>query len=445
MSKLTTAKAAMLAGMKTPYPFQHTAIERCTESLGQIVADECGLGKTLTAIEAAKATREGMSSWRCLVICPPALIPQWRDEITSQDPSALQTVVNRLPLNVHAHQGYIIMSIYDLTSPLVREAFQHTLLDLIIVDEAHRIKNRKTKTARWIKLIPAIRRIALTGTPMEKNPSDLWSILNFIAPNEFPTYWSFVMTHLEVEEGYWEKYVVGGPKDPIAFGELLAPFMIRRTKEEVMPELPEKLAFEIRTPLTEPQKELYNEIRKQKDILVQAGDKELFIPNALALLTRLQQLSAWPPLLGFEGVGSGKLEWLDTFISDHPDDKLVVFTRFRELAKHLAEKYDAGIVIGGHREIPKNPARVIGTIDAMGEGLNFQWAKHAIFVDSHWSTIKMTQAVDRVHRMDIKEPKNLYFLWSTHEDMLVLDAMNEKMSESELVYYFLKEADDVHG
>jgi non-specific serine/threonine protein kinase len=251
------------------------------------------------------------------------------------------------------------------------------------------------------------------------------------------------MQNLEVEEGYWEKYVVGGPKDPVAFGKLLAPYMIRRTKEEVMPELPEKLAFEIRTPLTEPQKELYDEIRKQKDILVQAGGRELFIPNALALLTRLQQISSWPPLLDFDwSLGSGKLQWLDTFLEDHPDDKLVVFTRFRELAKFLANKYDAGIVIGGQREIPKNPARVIGTIDAMGEGLNFQWAKHAIFVDSHWSTIKMTQAVDRVHRMDIKEPKNLYFLWSTREDRLVLDAMDKKMSESELVYYFLKEADN---
>ena len=433
---------------KTPYPFQEAAIERCMETMGQIVADECGLGKTLTAIETAKRVRQLFTPerWRCLIICPPALIPQWEDEIADQDPGIPAAIVNRLPVDVQSIYGYLLMSIYDLTSPLVREAFQKTLLDMVIVDEAHRIKNRKTKTARWIKHIPTVRRIALTGTPMEKNPADLWSILNFIAPQDFPAYWGFVMRNLIVESGYWEKYIVGGPKDPEAFGELLSPYMIRRTKEEVVPELPEKLAFEIRVPLNEPQKELYDEIRKQKDILVTAGDRELFIPNALALLTRLQQISAYPPLLDFDaGIGSAKLDWLATFMEDHPNDKLVVFTRFRNLALHLREKYDAGVVVGGLREIPDNPSRVIGTIDAMGEGLNFQWAKHAIFLDSHWSTIKMTQAVDRIHRVNIKEPKNLYFLWSTAEDRLVLDAMNRKMSESELVYYFLnKETDYVY-
>ena len=81
---------------------------------------------------------------------------------------------------------------------------------------------------------------------------------------------------------------------------------------------------------------------------------------------------------------------------------------------------------------------MVGTIDAMGEGLNLQWAKNAVFIDSHWSTIKMTQAVDRIHRIDIKESKNIYLLWSTPEDKLVLDALDRKWSEAELVYHFLQ-------
>ena len=427
--------------MKTPYPFQWQAIEAISQAPGFILADECGLGKTLTAIEACKK-RDRSHRGRILIIAPPALLPQWRLEIESQDPGIPITAVNRTPVNFAALRGYFLMSIYDLSSELVRGALYPTVFDVVVVDEAHRIKNRKTKTANWVKKIIAARRLCLTGTPMEKNPADLWSLLNFVAPDDFPAYWNFVMRHLDVTEGYFERYVVGGPKDPAAFGKLLQPYMLRRTKTEVAPQLPEKIIIEQEVAMTPEQQKLYDTVRRQKDIIVTLDNgAQLQITNALALLTKLQQISAWPPLIEEARVkSSGKMDWLESFREDHADEPMVVFTRFRAVAEHIHSIYGGDIVIGGQREISENPTFCVGTIDAMGEGLNFQWAKHAIFMDSHWSTIKMTQAIDRIHRINITEPKNIYFLWSTHEDQLVLDAFNNKMSEAELVYYFLHES-----
>ena len=429
--------------MKTPYPYQEEAIQKALESTGLIVADECGLGKTIVAIETAKRSRGDTTSWRCLIMCPPALIPQWIDEIEEQDPGQPVYVVNRQPVAFGSLTGYFVMSIYDLTASYVREALGTVLFDLMIIDEAHRIKNRQTKTAKYAKAVPAARRIALTGTPMEKTPADLWSLLNWVSPDDFKVYWSFVHKNLEVEAGYWERYIIGGPKDPIKFGELLAPHVVRRTKEEVVTDLPERLTFEVRVDMTPKQKDLYNRVKQSKDILVHIDeDKDLLVLNVLSQITKLQQISSWPRLLddGFTDE-SGKLDWLWTFIEDHPDDRMVIFTRFRDLAWDLSQRLESDVVIGGLRKQTPDPKYVVGTIDAMGEGLNFQWAKHAIFLDSHWSNTKMSQAIDRIHRVNITEPKNIYFLHSCREDRLILHAMEKKMTQSELVYYYLNEAD----
>jgi SNF2 family DNA or RNA helicase len=332
------------------------------------------------------------------------------------------------------------MSYYDFLSAGTLSRLNALVWDCMIVDEAHRIKNRKAKMTQGIKQIQSIRKIALTGSPMEKNSADLWSILNFLDAYEFPAYWGWVMKNLEVTAGYFEHYKIGGPKDPEAFGRLLSPFMLRRTKEEVAPQLPEKIIIEEPVTMDPAQEEIYKAVKHTTDIEVQVASRTMLIPNALALLVRLLQVSSYPPILGFDSTPSGKLIWFDDFWTDHKDEPTVVFTRFRAPAIYLANKYNCGLIIGGERREIGSTGLLVGTIDSMGEGLNLQWAKNAVFLDAHWSTIKMTQAIDRIHRIDIKEPKNIYLLWSCREDKLVLDALNHKWSEAELVYFFLHEA-----
>lgn len=438
--------------MKTPYPFQQEAVTHGVNAPGFLIADECGLGKTITALEIVKAARDRNElladmpemPWRGLVICPPALIQQWIDAITDQDPGNMIMISNRIPRNYADLDGWLIMSCYDLHAPTVVVNIANTVWDTIIFDEAHRIKNRQTKMAVAAKHIPASRKIALTGTPMEATAADIWSILNWCNPDAFPSYWSFVGKYIIKTPGYMDHWKLGGAKDPEEFGRVLAPFMIRRTKEEVAPQLPEKIIIDMHVPLLPDQLKLYDLLKRSKDILVTLPEGDLVIPNVLALVTKMQQVSSWPALINperklYTAIESAKINWLFEFLTDHPieTEPCVIFTRFRDLAIELSTKLDCDMVVGGHRGNVGGPL-LVGTIDAMGEGLNLQWAKNVVFMDGHWSSQKMTQAIDRVHRIDIKEPKNLYMLWSTHEDKLIYDAYEKKMSESEFVYYYIR-------
>ena len=389
-------------------------------------------------MEIAKVTRSG-DPWRCIVVCPPSLILQWIDAIREQDPGWDVHVPGRLGYKYLDIKGYVIMSYYDFLHEDTRNRLASLVWDCMIVDECHRIKNRKAQMTKGIKQVSAARKVALSGSPMEKTPADLWSILNFLDAFEFPAYWGWVMSNLEVTSGYFEKYKIGKPKDAEEFGRLLEPFMLRRTKEEVAPELPERIMIEQHVAMTPQQEVLYNTIREQTDIEVKVAGKTLRITNALTMITRLMQVSSLPASLDLDAP-SGKIAWFEDFRKDHEDEPTVVFTRFRATALHIANQFGCGLWIGGEKREVGSTGLLVGTIDSMGEGLNLQWAKNAVFIDSHWSTIKMTQAVDRIHRIDIKEPKNIFLLWSCREDKLVLDALSNKWSDAELVYYFLQQA-----
>lgn len=434
--------------MKILYPFQEDAVTRIIDSSGFILADECGLGKTVTTIEAVKDLGL-VDPWRVLVVCPPSLITQWQDAIADQDPNAPVLVVDKTPYDPMKITGWILASYFELGRPALRALFYSHVWDVVVLDEAHRIKNRKTKLFQSIRQISKAKGIALTATPMERTIADMWALLNFIAPFAFPSFWSFVERYVTKTPGYMEHWVLGGPKDPEEFGRILKPHMLRRTKEDVMPQLPEKIVIDVHVPMDPAQAKIYATIKTSDDVIVNVAtggaavvNMELFIPNALAYLTRLQQVSTDPTLLNFD-IQSGKIMWLSEFLSDHPEP-VVVFTRFRHTAEWLAIAFEMDLIVGGEqgtRFTNGTANRLVGTIDAMGEGLNLQRAKNAIFLDCHWSTIKMTQAIDRIHRMDIKEAKNIYRLYSCREDLLVLEALEHKWTEGELVYYMMQDTE----
>ena len=426
--------------MKTLYKFQQEAVDQIVLKTGHILADECGLGKTYTAIEAIKAL-DWPAPWKVLVICPPSLQDQWIDVIREQCFGHPAVKLARLPLDPLQISGWVVTQYFEIQRPVLRNTVYGTMWDAVIIDEGHRIKNYKTKVAHAVCTIPRSRSLALTGTPHEKTWADVWTLLHFCNPDEFRSYWPFVKEWLEVDKDWMEHWQIGEPKDSERFANMLGHYMIRRTKEDVAPQLPEKIVSDIHVAMTDGQTDFYLQVKKARDIEVPVGDKTLIIPNALAHLTRLQQISTFPSLLGL-GATSGKVEWLKEFLADHPEPA-VIFTRFRDFAIWMANEFDGDLIIGGERGtafLDGTKRLVFGTIDAMGEGLNLQRAKHAIFMDCHWSTIKMSQAIDRIHRINIKEPKNIYRLWSSHEDNLVLQALDQKWTEAELVYYFLDRA-----
>lgn len=423
----------------TPYSYQEEAIDFVTSRSGSIVADECGLGKTLIAIESAKRLHRGLK-WRCLVLAPPSLIPQWVKYIAEQDGEGpLIYVPSRLPVDYHKLEGWIVNDYYCLYDKLVRERIQKVLWNMVILDEAHRIKNRQADLSKHVRRLNKLRSICLTATPMEKGAHDLWSLLNFSDRQSFPAFHGFTNKYLEIKDNFFGGKIYGSPLDPEGFGRMVGKYMVRRTKKEVVPELPARIDVRHRVDMLPTQRAAYEKIKKADDILVQVEDKELLIQNVLTMITRLQQISVDPSLIGLKGK-SGKLLWLEEWIDDHPSERIVVFSRFRDVALNLASLYSGDHIVGGDISPgfdERSFHRVFGTIAAMGEGLNLQRASIAIFLDGHWSTIKMTQALDRIHRVDILEPKTVYLLESCREDIIVYKAIKEKWTEQQLVYNYL--------
>jgi SNF2 family DNA or RNA helicase len=330
----------------------------------------------------------------------------------------------------------------------------------IIVDEAHRIKNKDAQRTKAIKSLGAYRRIALTGTPMEKSPADLWSILNWLYPSQFRSYWGFFNEYVDFDMHPAGFRMIKGGQNLESLGRVLKPFTLRRTKFEVRDELPELLKQDVLVDMEPMQRALYDEIRKSRDILVtlkdlDGSDRQLVIKNALGKFLRLHQAATDPKLLGDPGrCPSAKIEWTLDYIHDNPYEKFVVFTSYHNTAIRLYEMLGASIVVGGlgkgvtDKEIADfrsgKRRTLVGTIAGLGEGVDLPEATTAIFVDSTWSTILMNQAADRIHRLgqDVETPRSVIYLHAANTvDLLVASALERKWTEAELVYAFLREAE----
>jgi len=444
-----------------PRDYQREAIG-LAQTANVLLTDECGLGKTLVAIEAVAAYWAGGQRGPTLVVAPKSVREQWYEMITKQLPNAsvaILGVAGRLPGEINSttelkHYDFVITHYEGLLGAGRSLAKINWLM--IIADEAHRIKNRKAKRAMWIKLLPARHKMALTGTPMDHRPDELWSMINWLYPRVLTSYWKWRETHCEIKETWAGYEEVIGTKDPAALGRVLSPFTLHRTKQAVAPELPPKIFTYVPLELEGQQLKLYQSIAKQakKDIVVNLDEfrdfphnDPLLILNKLSLIMKLQQAASNPHILGVD-IDGAKWDWLMDYVTDNPDETMVIFSKFRDTAIRLASALKAALVIGGSRTPILDAAPfltgtnrlLVGTIAAMGEGLNLQRARTAIFLDMEWSSIKMQQAIDRIHRIDITEPKQIIYLLAQNTvDQLVHKALNEKWSETTLVYKYLEQ------
>lgn len=431
--------------MKTPRDYQRNAAVRASKR-NLLLADECGLGKTITAITAAQYA----GAKKILVVCPLRVVYQWVGEVADQvlRDTPITVLQYGIPYKLYrdletsrAPDGWYIGH-YEAVRDDPSLADQ--LWDYIIIDEAHRIKNRNAKQSREIKHIPSVRRIALTGTPMEKNPADLWSILNWLLPGAYKSYWKFYNKYVDFEiRGWQRKYKHElGPKNVAKMGRELAPIMLRRTKVEVEPELPPRIENTIHVPMNKKQQELYESLRTSKDIVFEHEGDEIFIANALSLFTKLHQVSVLPEQLGYR-YNSSKFDWLASWLEDNPEPVLI-FSRYRDVIEKVRQYTDCDVIMGGGGSaLPENFLRgdvraVAGTTEAMGEGLNLQRAEVAIFLDQIWSATKMSQAIDRIHRIGIDTPKYIIYLESSKTDLHVLEAIDKKWTDHEMVHEAVK-------
>lgn len=380
---------------------------------GGILADDMGLGKTIQSIafilsELPQIREKGKPA---LIVCPSSVTYNWQSEILKFTPE-LQTVVidgnkrERLKLQSDLDDIDIIITSY----PLLRSDsrwYECQEFHVIFFDEAQMFKNALTQTARVVKKLNAQTRFALTGTPMENALEELWSIFHVVFPELF--------LGLREYSQLTNKQIA----------RRIRPFMLRRIKEDVLDELPEKTEVVASSELLPEQKKLYaSYLAKLKHKTLRHLDKETIRKNRIRILagiTRLRQICCHPALFvdGYEG-SSAKYEQLMSIVEEakFSGRRLLIFSQFTKMLSFIGQELVAQGIShfyldgqtpseervklcnrfnDGERDV------FLISLKAGGTGLNLTGADTVIFYDSWWNPAVEEQAADRAHRIGQKQ------------------------------------------
>ena len=413
------------------FPFQREDVERIIRigAPSHLIANDMGTGKTYEAIVLDAHYRQEHPEGRTLVVAPLSTLSGWAKTYTELTGLRI-CVIN--PKNRPRFLDYMKQDKYDvyilhwealrlLQDDLKKKKWMH-----IIADEVHRAKNRKAKQTKALKQIKPKYRTAMSGTPVINRPDEIWSILHWMYPKDYTSYWRFYEQYVDYEIGYPGGYhIFRGTKNLDLLREEISKFMTRRTKAEVLPDLPDKYYTEKLIKLGSKQRKAYDAMRKEMIAWVgQNEDQPLVAPIVIARLMRLQQLALAYAEIDEEyevalSEPSAKLEALRDIILDNPQKPLVVFTQFtkmidltvdyieRTCAKEIGKKARIERIDGG----TKNRGQIIDdfqngkinvlimTIGAGGVGITLTKADTVVFLDRSWSPAINLQAEDRLHRI----------------------------------------------
>jgi SNF2 family DNA or RNA helicase len=413
-----------------------------------LLADQQGLGKTIQVITACKE----LDIERILVVCPKPVISVWEQEIPIWDTSARAVPLLGTPAQKTralkegwAFQGrtYFITNWETLLQASVPLA--NLPWHCVVADEAHRIKNRKAKRTKALKKIRTQRKFAATGTPFDKNPDELWSLLNWLSPGRWKSYWQFYNSYLEWTDTPWGREITGLKSDGKLLEADIQPWVLRRLKSQVLTELPPKQYQYIWCNLSKTQYEIYQQL--SRDFLAEFDGITVETPGVLARLTRFRQLTASPAVLDADlPDDSLKLDAVADYISDM-DEPVVVFSCFVDSLWLLAdrigkfkEKRPVWIYTGDtshedkkqfieqfQSQKPGEKGIFLATIGAAGVGITLHRASTVLFIDRDWSPANNEQAEDRVHRMGQPSSVNVVtFAVPKTIDTHVLKLLDEK-------------------
>jgi len=407
------------------FPFQQQDVDHLCSQRSALIANDMGTGKTYEAIARDWNIRDQQQGAITLVVAPLTILQDvWKqhfDELTS-----LKTVVVDPKDRASSWRKFkqARANVYCVHWEALRLMPELRVVhwDHVIADECHRMKNRKAQQTRALKAIPADWKTAMSGTPVVNRPDELWSILNWLWPKKYGSYWRFFNTYVETvtefAKGHQYKRIVG-PRELPRLHRELAPFFVRRRKKDVLPDLPDKYYTEIKVDLTSQQRRVYNQMRDEMIAWIgQQEDEVLPAPVVIAQLTRLQQFAV--AYAEYTDAGrirlsepSSKLDALMEIL-DQTEDKVVVFSRFKQLI-HLGEGRMAEAKIpfvsltgdtaqdersGVVSRFQEGGARVfLGTIGAGGIGITLHSSSVVVFLDRDWSPALNAQAEDRLHRI----------------------------------------------
>lgn len=423
--------------------------------LGGILADDMGLGKTIQVLTLIKSL-SGMRPQEApvLVVCPRSLLYNWAAEIDKFYPGTPYLVYHGSPeererMRRTFSDWEIIITTYDLIHR-DEKAWHGYQFFYCILDEAQHIKNHQTKRSQLIKRIRARHRLVMTGTPIENSLDELWSIFDFLMPG-----------YLGNKQKFTSQFVVpitreGRAEVLLQLKQKVAPFILRRRKDEVLAELPEKMIMVQKVFMTKLQEDTYRTVLDQarQDVLQaisrQGWEKSQI--TILAALTKMRQICDHPrlvlPDLALDAE-SGKIEALLELTSEAigAGHKLVIFSQFVKMLRIIEEKFKAAEIryeyldgstrdrmerINRFNQTPQISAFLI-SLKAGGVGINLTAADIVIHVDPWWNPMVENQATDRVHRIGQRNQVMVYKLITTgtvEEKMLQLQNLKKSVFDA---------------
>ncbi|MFW6030914.1 MAG: DEAD/DEAH box helicase, partial [Halanaerobiales bacterium] len=286
-----------------------------------------------------------------------------------------------------------------------------TKWDVILFDEAHRLKNRKTQQAKGAERLEADYISMLTGSPIPNHPHELWHLLHILYPRRFRSYWRFVDRFCVTQDNFFSPVPdIVGVKNEERLKEILVPIMIRNKKEDVLTELPPKTYKAIELDMLPEQQRIYNEM--EEDMVAWIDGEPKKVANDLGKMIRLQQIALSPALIDGPDKSAKTTALLD--LLEDTTGKVVVFSWFKGYIKLLEETlknkgYGVATVHGEKSTKARGEAQnkfwndenvkvFLGTIGAAGEGVNLQCASTLVFMDKSWVPSDNRQAEDRIHR-----------------------------------------------
>ncbi len=412
-----------------------------TMYLNGILADDMGLGKTLQAIVAISQLQSKKKKLS-LIVCPTSLLYNWKEEFCKFNSHLKTLVVDGVPnqrkkLIDNLDECDVAITSYTLLQKDIESYKTHTFT-YVILDEAQHIKNRGTRNAKSVKMVPAEHRLILSGTPIENSLDELWSLFDFLMPGFLSSYDRFV-----------EKYIrLSGTEQTKNLEYLrkkVSPFILRRMKSDVLQDLPPVSEIVYHCQLSQVQQELYRSYAASaRDELVKLVQRDGFDRvqiHVLATLTRLKQICCHPAIFAKEKAEPGDsakydmlLDLLQTLIEGK--HKTVIFSQYTRMLQIMREDFEQkGIRFLYLDGSSKNRLEVVKTFNedqtipvflvslkAGGTGLNLVGADTVIHYDMWWNPAVENQATDRVHRMGQKNSVSAYKL-------ITLNTIEEKIAE----------------
>ena len=401
------------------YPYQIEGVAFLAGTGRALLADDMGLGKTLQAIAAADWLREHEGVRRTLIICPASLKHQWAREIerfTRQETQIIQGPAPERGVQYRREAAFFIIN-YELILRDLSVINEGLCPDLIIMDEAQRIKNWRTKIAAAVKRIPSRYAFVLSGTPLENRLEDLYSLMQVVDPKVLGPLWRYLVDfHVTDDRGK-----VLGYRNLSLLRKRLAPVMLRRDRRLVREQLPDKIVQRLDVAMTAKQRELHDSAMSAAGRLAQIARTRPLTPSEqnrlLAALQQARMACNAAGLVDKETQGAPKLDELADILSEvclQSGLKAVVFSqweRMTQLVEARLKRMGLGCV-RLHGGVPTakrgelmdrfrddDAVQVFLSTDAGGVGLNLQSGAVLINLDVPWNPAVLEQRNARIHRL----------------------------------------------